>query len=284
MNPDIFAIISSADGSAASRSIIDHEFNKIWSVPARSIANAGHPSAPNCLVLTFSKLRATHSTSSWLQGKIVCLGTDCTCQIVLGHRGTSLMSPWHCYILVSRKLRIYVRDHASAYGTAINYHGPVNTRDNHCGLTHRRQWVVALEPGSQRLLEVFTLKVGQTKFDLQFPNHAQQHPQYMHNLRWLSKACNETWTSTRLLPFADSVSINSTWKTKLYYLYRIIKRKRLATMYEGICTHDGRVVAIKQFSPRNDMSREGWAYNIQQEFDAMNSNRHVSDFIVFKGF
>lgn len=276
MNPDIFAIISSADGSQASRYILDHDSNKIWSVPASNIPKAGQPSAPNCLTLTFSKLRAAHSTSNYQSAGIICLGTDYTCQIVLGYRGMSLLSPRHCYILVTDNLHIYVGDNASAYGTAVNYHGPVNTRDNHCAVTQKRQWIVALELRSERTLEGIPLNVGQITFNLQFPNHAPAHPQYIHNLRWLANACKETWDSTGLLPPADNLLINVAWKTKLYYLYRVISRKPIAIMYEGICTDDGKVVAIKQFSPRNDMSHEQWTQSIQREFDAMKFNGHVS--------
>ena len=138
-------------------------------------------SAVDRLVITFDLLWEN------LQNGIQ-FGTDPNlCHILLGYRGTPRISRKQCNVTVDNNLKIWLHDHQSRYGTAVGYNG-----ENENQVRKRETWILANKPGLTDLIEKTTIHIGNLAVEIEFPNHAIAHPDYVKNLRAFVDKCTTT--------------------------------------------------------------------------------------------
>lgn len=272
----VFAVISAGDDSEDTRAVIDHPRNMLW----RTSENTRHREVSDSLVLTFDRI--FRSPRNFHIGSIK-LGTAPDSHVTLAdqtgvmlrHQTARWMNRQQCHIIVSLDLRIFVIDYMSYYGMAVTYDSAVD--DPPPMPLRNSQWIVADEPGSGRLTDGFTLHIGGAKLKLNFPNCEFETERYMSNL---ARLADDHFDAQRLqlggpcLRPADDPRLEN---CNQYYLCDVRKSKIITTVYDAVRAHDGKVVAIKEFTPPPGNPGIHCRANIQREFRVLAEVRHVSE-------
>lgn len=269
----VFAVISAGDDSEETRAVIDHPRNMLWRTSERRVSDGiSYTEISDSLVLMFDKIfRPPHN----FHIESIKLGTASDSHVTLGHKTSAWMNRQQCYIIVSPDLRIFVVDYMSYYGMAVTYDGAVE--DTPPKPSKTSQWIVADEPGSGQLLAGFTLHIGGAKLKLNFPNCEFETDRYIQKLKWLSEDHFDAAGRQLRGPHLRPANYPCLGNGDQYYLCNVRKSKILTTVYDAVRAHDGKVVAIKEFTPPPGNPGIQCRANIQREFRFLADVRHVSE-------
>lgn len=168
------------------------------------------------------------------------------------------------------------------YGMAVTYNGAVDGAP--LMPLRNSQWIVADELGSGRLLEGFTLHIGDAKLKLTFPNCESATQRYVSNLMLLADDHFVAHHQPLGSPYFHPANDPRLGDGNQHYLCRIRKNTILTTVHDAVRAHDGQGVAIKEFTPPPGNAGNEYRANIQREFMIMAAARHVSKSVHMHSF
>ncbi|KAJ2896230.1 hypothetical protein MKZ38_005724 [Zalerion maritima] len=210
--------------------------------------NSG-PGAVDRLVVTFDQLR--EKLHDGIQ-----LGTDPkVSHILLGHRGTKGISGRQCNVVVDDEL-----------------------------LRRRDTWILAYGPGpgAANRFGLTTIHAGTLAVEIEFPNHAAAHPEYVKNLQAFADRCAAAAEARAEVPAVEGLGLDSEPATQaateaptpgdrlIYYKGKRVGKREFGEVHLVFRARDGLVFAAKTFKPLlNKRKREeelpAWLTKIQRE-------------------
>ena len=247
------------------------------------IENSG-PGAVDRLVVTFEQLQERLHDG-------IQLGTDPkVCHILLGHRGTKGISGRQCNVVVDDRLCVWLRDYRSTHGTAVGHDS-----QNETEVRRRDTWILAYGPGPGAAIRfgLTTIHAGTLAVEIEFPNHAAAHPEYVKNLQTFADRCAAAAEATARVPAVEGLGLDSEPATQaateaptagerlIYYQGRRIGKGQFGEVHLVFRARDGLVFAVKTFKPlpnkrKHEEELPAWLTKIRREFTLMRDNPHVS--------
>ncbi|KAI0407327.1 hypothetical protein F4802DRAFT_555044 [Xylaria palmicola] len=232
------------------------------------------------LVLLFSELIQLDGLRDGIQA-----GTNtATSHILLGHRGTRGISARHYNITVDDEMRIWLHDHYSKHGTAVEYDD-----QNGNEIRLNETWLLAYGPGTRNRLGRIKINSSGLRIEIEFPNHEGRDARYLENLRALLKKIKDDedpgikGLGLYSQPATEPPSkVQTACKRPLYFKEREIGSGAQSRVFRLIKARDGSFFAGKVFRPPLNNShkrRRGdvdpiWLANIRREFNIIKDKSH----------
>ena len=206
--------------------------------------------------------------------------------ILLGFRGTKGVSSRQYNITIDEKFCVWLHDFYSSHGTAVGY-----DHEHQDEIRKGESWILFYEPGNSKQWKDIRIHSGGLTIKIEFPNHKEQYPQYMQNLRAFS---NQSQTT---IPPIDILGLESSGTTAapsqpltpiqrpIYLNDELIGRGQFGEVHRVIKARDGKYFASKKFitptmdpkgSKKGKRDQKYWLERIRNEIAIMETNPHVS--------
>lgn len=219
------------------------------------------------------------------------LGTDLkVCHILLGHRGTKGIGGRQCNVVVDDGLCVWLRDYHSTHGTAVGHDS-----QNETEVRRRDAWILAYRPGpgAANRFGLTTIHAGTLAVEVEFPNHAAAHPEYVKSLQAFADRCAAGAEASAEVPAVEALGLDSGSVTRaatgaptpgerlIYYKGRKIGKGQFGEVHLVFRARDGLVFAAKTFKPlpkkrKREEELPAWLTKIRRGFTLMRDNPHIS--------